>query len=238
MKMNKKTLLYVIIALLWTVGVIGFCLANNTIDWIVIGLFSGFFAILIWVMIIMPLVNYFFGIQGSKNYEIKKGNHRTSIWPFFKPLIFGGKYMVKITFYPSVFDTINHVPLNDLGVTDKQINKLFGFNYGFKIKKQGHSNSIRLGYNLHDFKIKLFLYNSPNNFLYIDSLKPDKYGKSEIQFMIDSKNSVLIINESEFHLENFVKYKKLGYYLPKPYFGGKKVVPNDINFSYTIIKIK
>lgn len=190
------------------------------------------FAFLIYGFMIYPLTNYFFGLLGYRRYSIRQGKHRTKLF-YYKPMIFGGEYFIKA----KVLTEFNDINLNTQQET--QTNKLFGINYGLPILDKKtftliHANSIRLGFTLNKNVVNYCIYiRKDRNIL-------TKYLEDDLDYIVlnTKKHFIEIHYESGkteyFEYDKLIKTSKFGYYLSKPYFGGKEPAPKDIHFKYTV----
>ena len=190
------------------------------------------FSFLIYAFMIYPLTNYFFGLLGYRRYSIRMGKHRSNPF-YFKPMIFGGEYFIKA----EILTKFDDIKLNVQQET--QINKLFGVNYGLPTinKETGaliHANSVRLGFALNKNKVNYCIY------IRKDRQLLTKYLEDNFDYIVlNTKKHFIEIHYSDgkvdiFEYSKLIKTSKLGYYLSKPYFGGKEPAPKDVHFKYTI----
>lgn len=170
-------------------------------------------------LIYFPLKNWLIGIRGVRSYIIEKGKHFTSFLPIFKPY-WGEKninFSVKISLvgYDGSFN-------------EEQISKIFGYNYGFpkidfKNFRLVHQNSYRIGYRLKGNTLEFVEYERrageilPSNILKVVEL--------------EEKHGIKLTPYLDFSFST----KKWGYFLNRPYFGGKIPAPCRLFFKYKII---
>ncbi len=234
-KKKKKMKINIIgfTGVLFGLGAIAYLINSYAFSSLVTILYGIGFLFLIYAFMLYPLYNYFFGLIGIRNYKIKKGKHRSNLF-YFKPMLFGDIYIFK----PEILTSFEDVSLSVRQKT--QINKLFGVNYGLPSLDKGfslvHKNSIRLGYNL--------INNQPNYVIYVrkGDTTHTKYLKDDIVYFVlnTRKHSIDIYYSDKTH--DYLEYDKLiktsffGYYLSKPFFGGKATAPKDIYFNYIVKK--
>lgn len=157
-----------------------------------------------------------------KRFFIKKGNHRSGIYPniYFK--------MLK-TKYEVIFSKDCIYKFND--VDDFDVNKLFGLSFGFH-----HTNSIRFGWNVDGDKIAIYAYcykSGERIMNKITSLSTDITNSFEIKVYDDFYELTIynkISNSTITYITSKPKTVKWGYRL-FPYFGGNKTAPHNMEIE-------
>lgn len=219
---------------MFLLGALAYLINNYEFDVIVTILYSLGFVLLGSMFILYPIYNYLFGLLGVRHYVIKKGKHRSNLF-YFKPMLFGGNYYIN----PKIHTTFDELNLSFTELT--QVNKLFGINYGLpklniKTFSLTHKNSIRLGYILYNNKVNYVIYIRKGETIFTKHLKDD------INYIVLNTREMSIdifysdTTHEYFEFDKLIEPRNYGYYLSKPYFGGKATAPKDIHFDYIVKK--
>jgi hypothetical protein len=239
-----KIVLYIAIA----IGIIAFISNNSLIADIGTAYYVIFLGILFITMIAIPLFVFFVKIVGIRDYMIKKGRHYSRWYPIFKGFIGYGskKYSITLKLYSRWFEKQK----DDIQLLN-QVNKIFGINYGLpSISTSGlvHKNSVRIGVklgeendkevilvayvrqgeNIRDFEIGRYKKDMFDMVLFFD------IKHCEIGVYDRNSNRYVVWKNSE--IKNPVDIKSYGYFLPRPYFGGKAKAFADLAVKLFIRK--
>jgi hypothetical protein len=187
-----------------------------------------------------------------RDYVIKKGRHYANIFPIFKPHIVSKRsiYQVRVKLYGGWFEKPAWLerPASDEVQVLNQVNKLFGFNYGLpgiKGFKLVHKNSIRIGIRLGKEKgrVEVHAYMRDDesfNSIRIGYIEWDNLPKY-VDIRLDLYKGKLWMVGYEDYEANFlwmITKKKYGYFLSKPYFGGKAPAFTDMALTMITNKVK
>lgn len=157
-----------------------------------------------------------------KTYTIKKGNHRSGIFPNFHFNLTETKYSV-------IFKNNCLYHFGDMD--DFAINKLFGISRGFH-----HDNSVRFGWNTDGEQIAIYAYYyklGKTYFNKIVSILVDEIYHFEIS-VHDAYYEMRVLSETGNLLgwSNIAKPQTVNWgYRLYPYFGGKKVAPHTMKIQ-------
>ena len=160
--------------------------------------------------------------MGLKNYFIKKGKHRSGLYPN----LYYGKSVAKynISFSQSCIYSFGNTH-------DLDINKLFGLSFGYH-----HINSVRFGWNADNDKIAIhaYCYKSGQRFMSkMISIPVETFFTFEINaFEVYYELKIIDQDGKIISTLNVSKPKtvKWGYRL-FPYFGGTMVAPHDVEIK-------
>jgi hypothetical protein len=157
-----------------------------------------------------------------KSYFIRKGNHRSGLFPNLYLKMFKTKYDV-------IFSQNCIYKLNS--VDDFDVNKLFGISFGYH-----HQNSMRFGWNIDNDKIAIYAYyyKLGNRFMNkIVSIPVEKVHTFELTvYQVYYELKIFDENKQLVGWTNIVKPKtvKWGYRL-FPYFGGNRCAPHNMEIK-------
>lgn len=230
-------------------GAIVFFTGNELLEDIGVWAYTIFLLVFVLCYIVAALLDRVFSPQIYRSYMINRGNHYANLMPIFKPHWITKKsiYEVKVRFYNGWYQKPSKLRPEDMIHILHQTNKIWGFNYGlpkmdWKRFKLVHKNSARLGVQLasEDKSLSLVSYMRKDENVMTEYLKPVyKKDKMYTKVYIDLYKGIMWAEgEEEFYLSFYLtKTPKFGYFLSKPYFGGKFPAHADLGVDVIVNKV-